>query len=261
LSVLAFDAPALPRLESSDDSIEAIEEPVDEAPHWPVILLASYASAVTLALFWLILTGRVRGRDVPAPATIPTDSRPDLAHRDDRSKALKVPEDRLTSMGQPLRVGSLEITPLGLKVGRVTLEHVSSGDEPRTRATRDGGKGVLRLRVRLRNLSKDATFAPLDATFVREPDRGLPDSYLETGRGEFIDAYPLAAQSEWSIVGQTFPQLGPGQSAETVVVSAPDAIERVADPMTWRLRFRVGPDRTEAIGLRFARHEIEREGN
>jgi hypothetical protein len=158
-------------------------------------------------------------------------------------------------------VGSLEITALGLKEGRVILEQVPSSVRRKKRSIRDGGKGALRLRVRLRNLSEDATFAPLDATFVREPDRGLPDSYLETGRGDFIDSYPLAAQSEWSIVGQTFPQLGPGESAETVVVSAPDAMEQVADPMTWRLRVRVGPDRAEVIGLRFARHEIGREGN
>jgi hypothetical protein len=255
LSVLTFDPPPA-RLESSDDAMEALGELEPGGARWPLILLGSYASALTLALLWLILTGRVRGREPAAPATLPTDSRPDLIQAPIRSERPPIAPDRLTTIGRPIRVGSLELTPLGVRVGRVTLVHAIAG----RRQTRPGGSNALSLRLRLRNLSVKDPLIPLEREDVREPDRGLPASFLETAEVGTIDVFPLAAQSEWSIEGQSFPRLEPGEQAETVIVSEPDALGRVADPLTWRMRVHTGPDREDVIGVRFGVDEIRRGG-
>ena len=60
--------------------------------------------------------------------------------------------------------------------------------------------------------------------------------------------FPLAVESEWSIVGQEFRELKPGESYETVVVSAPDALDHVAPEMTWRLRLRTDINQTDDPG-------------
>ena len=104
------------------------------------VLLASYASAITLALIWLFATGRARLAP-EAPPTIAADSRPDLGA--DGSKALPPPEpiadDHLTTLGQTLRVGSLEITPLDLQARqRIRLVH-SGGDGRRETKEADAG--------------------------------------------------------------------------------------------------------------------------
>lgn len=235
------------------------EDPPAGVARWAVVVLASYASAVTLACLWLALGGRGRWRDDLVPETIPADSRPDLGRRADRSQGVQpatpIPADRLTRLGQPIRTGTLEFTPLGVAVGGVTLENYPIGGRRRVRA---GGDDALWLRARFRNLSPDLIFAPLDEAFVREPDRGLPDSFIEAGNQERIYMYPLAVESEWSIVGQAFPLLRPGEVAETVVVSATGAIDRAAGEMTWRLRLRTGQDRTEEVGVRFDAGQIER---
>jgi len=228
---------------------------------WPMILLASYASAMTIACSLLVLNGRTRGW-VEVRDTLPTDSRPDLEqHPEGAPKVLPVApvaEDHLTSIGQTLRLGSLEFTPVSIEVGRVALEHLPAS----SRAARsDGGSDALLLSVRFHNLSQEAVFAPLEAAFVREPDRGLPDSFIECGNGERIEIYRLAMQSEWAIVGQSFPELKPGETAETLVVSTTDALAHAANPMTWRLRLRTGPERVEVVGVRFGVHEIVREGD
>ena len=167
--------------------------------------------------------------------------------------------NHLASLGQPLRVGSLEVTPLSLQSHRVQLQH-SLLDRGR-RKSRDGGSGALVLRLRLRNMSNDAIFAPLDEAFIRERDHGLPESFIEVGQTGRIYIFPLAVHSEWSILGQTFPVLKPGETAETIVLSSAGALDQIADPMIWRLRLRTAVDQTEVIGVRFQKDEIDRDGD
>jgi hypothetical protein len=67
-------------------------------------------------------------------------------------------------------------------------------------------------------------------------------------------------ESEWTIAGQTFPELKPGESVETFIVSAPDAKARVSDAMTWRLKLRCGIEQTEVVGVRFGVNDIKPRG-
>lgn len=216
-----------------------------------MVLLSSYASAVTLALVWLLWQGD--GRTRTAAPTIPTNSRVAIEASNGAAfvAALPmIPPVRSTTIGRPLRVGDLEITPLAIWSGPVNLNS-ATGDR-----RRDGGDDALLVRLRLRNLSESEPFAPLEPGFVREPDQGAPESLIVAGDHPILP-YRLAIQSEWRIQGQSFAVLGPGEERETIIVSETDARDKAAPSMTWRLRLRTAPHQTDIIGIGFARDEIE----
>ncbi len=220
-------------------------------PNWPMVLLGSYASAVTLALIWWVVIPRFR-----APRVEPDDPRPAVktasagsTTRGDRSRqdapAGVIPPDRVAALGRTIRVGSLEVTPLAVERGSVRLRRAGLAGKVEER---DGGPGALKLRLRLRNVSKDLTFAPLDESFLRDREDGPSDGFVEIDGGERVYLYPLAANSEWSIDGQEFPDLRPGEAREVRVVTAA-GFPAAGPAMTWRLRLRTGLDATDVVGV------------
>ena len=66
------------------------EDGPEHRPSWPVVLLGSYASALTLACGWL-LWERPREHDLPAPGSPAVDDRPDPGLRADRSRRVAGP--------------------------------------------------------------------------------------------------------------------------------------------------------------------------
>lgn len=243
--------PARGKAAGSEDDVEI--EYVN-GPNWPMVLLASYASAVTLALIWWVVLPRLRGKgegdtfSTPTPAAVGT-------RRADRSRkvepAAPIPADRMTTLGRPLRIGSLEITPMEVARTDVKLRRSAlSGKEER----KDGGAGAMALRLRLRNTSGDVVFTPLREESVRDGDNDLSESFVELDSGERIYLYPLPVDSEWSIVGQSFPELKPGEAKEARVVTEAD-FPSTASGMTWRLQLRTGLKETATIGVRMPDEE------
>ena len=242
------DRPAAGRGKDAEPEDDVEIEYVN-GPNWPMVLLASYASAVTLALIWWVVLPRLRGKGEGEAFSAPTPAAVG-ARRPDRSRkvepAAPIPADRTTILGRPLRIGSLEVTPIEVARTDVKLRRTAlSGKEER----KDGGAGAMALRLRLRNTSGDVVFAPLDPSFVRDRDDGLSDSFVELDGGERVYLYPLPVDSEWSIVGQTFPELKPGETKEARVVTAAD-FPSTAAGMTWRLQLRTGLKETTTIGVR-----------
>ncbi len=223
-----------------------------------MMLLASYASAVTLGLLWVLWTGRKlpesAGIDEINPAA---DARPDPGSRADHSRRIAppspIPAKHIATLGKTIRLGQIEVTPLAVSAGPVVLERNFAGKETKT-----GGENALVLRLRVRNVSKDLVLAPLDEAFLRDRPRAAPDSFIETSAGETtIAQFPLALESEWSIVGQEFRDLKPGDGFESIVVSAPDALARKSPEMTWRIRLRTDLNHTDVLGVRFGENEIK----
>jgi hypothetical protein len=231
---------------------------------WPVLLLASVNSALLIFLGWHFYKEHRTPREAAEPNSAPivaeagVEESPDPGRRAGQSGRYVPPPpiaaDHLTTLGKALRVGSLEITPTGLTSGPVTLQREVLSSE-----RRKAGSGALKLRLRLRNISDDLIFFPLDEVFLRERERGGFDSFIDAGQETSIDMYPLALASEWSIVGQEFRKLKPGEAYETLVVSAPDAVKRKSPEMTWRIRIRTGIEQTDVIGVRFRDSEIRPE--
>ena len=220
------------------------------------VLLASYASAVTLGLLWVLWTGR-RIRDSVEPESIPAiDARPDPGLRADQAHRLIPPPpidaDHLTTLGQPVKIGLIEATPLGVSFGSVDLERGFTTER------KSGGKKALKLRIRLKNTSTDIVLAPLDKAFLRPRPRADPESYIETSEGgPVISLFPLAIESELSIVGQEFRELEPGESFETLIVSTPDADKNLTSEMTWRIRLRTDIKHTDDLGVRFHKEDVQ----
>lgn len=209
------------------------------------ILLASYASAVTIALIWSLTSGRAADRA----------GRPDSAPRVPRPRSsfpvAEIPPERIVGLGEPLVVGSLGVTAERIEIRPVQL--ISRLDSE----GRGSGGRAYRLTIRVRNLHDSETFAPLDPRFVREPDQGEPASFIEAGEWT-IPLYPLARSSEWKIRGEQFPALEPGEEAVLSVFSAPEAVSEAPGAMTWRVRLRTDPgeDEVETIGFRVDKQDL-----
>jgi dethiobiotin synthetase len=242
-------APAPPRKTEGEDEDEVVIEYVS-GPSWPIVLLASYASAATLALLWWVILPRIFGKGEvehfkpDAPPTVAGTRRGD--HSKQVEAAATIPDDRITTLGKPLKVGSLEITPLNVNRTDVTLVRKSLAGKDETRR---GGGGAQALRLRLKNTSNNTVFAPLDESFLRDRDDGRSESFVELDNGERVYLYPLPIQSEWSIVGQTFPDLRPGEVKESRVISATE-FPASSPGSTWRIKVRTGVDKTETIGVK-----------
>jgi len=226
-------------------------EPEGRRKSWTTVLLASYASAATLGLVWLVMKDRAKDKKEVVqsrPAAVVTQS----PRQAGLSRKVEPPEPILgeyfAKMDQTLLVGDLEIKPVEVKRQDITLLR----SVPFAKADRkNGGRGALVLWLKLRNVSKEAVFAPLDQAYLREGGKEIVDTFIETENNERIYPYPLAIESEWSIEFQDFRVLRPGESRKVAIVSAPDAPPNSSGPFTWRVRLRTGINRSDVIGVRW----------
>ena len=76
------------------------------------------------------------------------------------------------------------------------------------------------------------------------------------GGGRLIETYPLAVASERSITGQSFDSLEPGESIETIFVSDRLTEAKLPVSLTWRIKLRVAPVRSEIVGVEFRSDEV-----
>ncbi len=233
----------------------------EAAVPWGHILSLSYSSVLTLALIWLLATGRLARPPATAPQPASVSEKPAAesplrpldAQEDGSPAAPPLPPENLTTIGKSVQLGDLEVTPLGIEAGPVELVRTI---DPADKSRRENG--CLILRLRLTNRSKGSTFAPADLNSVRDRELRYFDPYIAISSGPAIRLFPLALASEWSIRGQEFPSVGPGETAETFIASEPGAVDRLADEMTWRVRLRTGVYRTDMLGVRFTRGQVAR---
>ena len=225
---------------------------------WSHVLLSSYSSAITLAMVWMLWSGRwsksalpSTGSSIEAPSEFSSrvvNAAPDIPPP-------PIPAENLATIGKTIRVGELEITPLSVIAAPVELRRSIDPD------TRRREEPALILRLKLTNVSKDRAFVPLEQSLVRERGVRPFDPYVETSQGKIIQLFPLAIDSEWAIVGQEFATLQPGEAEETVVVAESGSAENLGEELTWRVRLRIGVYRTDMIGVRFSKDEVGHPGS
>ena len=163
-----------------------------------------------------------------------------------------LPAENVANLRNTIRLGGVEFTPLEVVVTRLDL--VRSIDPAAWRREKSAS---LVLRLKLKNVTNNDQFAPLEPRFVREQPATPDRSTIATSQGQGINLFPLAVDSEWSIVGQDFTVLEPGESMETLVASEPGVADRLTDLMTWRVRIRTGLFRTDVLGVRFSKNDVE----
>jgi hypothetical protein len=225
---------------------------------WFQVFLLSYASAVTLALTWMVLTGRSfhpTDRSLTSSATA-SDAGPAKASasRVDGKTLPPIPDENMVALGSAVRIEDLQVRPLSVALARVEL--VGALDASKYNAEESES---LVLRIQLTNLSKRQRFAPLELAYVRDQSSPLDRCLITTPGSATIGTYPLAVDSEWSIIGQEPRVLDRGETMETIIASEPKVSALVASDMIWRIRLRIGPFRSDVVGVRFKDTDVERE--
>ncbi len=203
---------------------------------WYLIPLASYSILSTFLL--VVLWERLRSAEVHPLAAFLPDAEGDAPGVVLKPKALSeagkrklnnqpLPEPLRLRLGETRTVGALEITPL-----RVTRERVGVGPVSSPPQLLRGPSLVLHLR--LKNVSEDQSFQPLDRFFDRRWEEGRsagppPLTLLEAGPGWRFYGGP----AEWH------PRPGPGRDSDALpefnyLMNGPepavDPVDRPLDP-------------------------------
>lgn len=215
------------------------------------LLVASYASAMTIAAVWLLMR-------VLNPTANNLESLPDLEPKRDRSGQIGlnlVPEDAPMPLGHELklgdeqRFGNLKVTVLRVTRGPVEFTHY----DPASTATKDPVSGVLKLWLRFENLSEDQSIAPLRSlVFKRDStdiDRERANNFVcrvseKKKDGQRLLVYDHVLSGEWDIRDMKVDEeIPPGGSLETFIPTTPDGVDALFgadEPLVWRVHFRKG---------------------
>jgi hypothetical protein len=191
-----------------------------------------------------------------------------------------LPDHLKVRLGQTIKLGELEVTPLGLRQEAITMK-----ERGKTQPYEPRGKALM-LDLRLRNVSNDLPFHPLDRYFTRyyragrkrdstrSPYSEVPYTYLEIGQKKYYGGPAGFYDTDLGTSGhylneyvenQEFTRLKPGEELETFICTDPedDDLQRALDahkgPLMWRVQVRRGSivyaDRripvTAVIGVEF----------
>jgi hypothetical protein len=259
-------APREQRDETAEQPVETDRRPRGSAAasgkqNWVLALLVPYALFMTvMAIFYYVKYSR-------AVQDHPLEQIPDLmgefqkdVKKDGKPvvRAIKLPPadqplpDKLvTSLGRPITVGSIEVTPLSVEYRPWAA---FTKDKTRAEVKKVPVKTTLVMHVRLRNVSPDLTFYPTDPYFDRNPKHpnDKPYTLVDVGGkmffGGVIEFVTVAGTTErtW-LQGQENDNkpLGPGESRETVFVTRPrdgvfDAVQQSKGQAVWRIQVRRG---------------------
>jgi hypothetical protein len=190
-----------------------------------------------------------------------------------------LPDKLVTSLGRPITVGAIEVTPISIEYRTWTGFTKRKG--------RDGvekkpiGKTLV-LHVRLRNTSTNLTFYPIDPYFDRRPKHpnDKPYTLVDTGGKKFFGGAiefvteSGSAERDWLDGQEEQPRpLGPGESRETVFVTNPregvfDAIQKSKGQAVWRIQVRRGLvpyqgteiPASAVVGVAFTAADVKRVG-
>lgn len=256
---VVVDAP-LPEPEREAVSAEKREAaPASVAPAFPAgdfvprkqfLMVASYASAVTLILIYVLFLRPVRTHQLESLPDLkpPVDSSGEIGMKVAPPDADVAP-GHVLRLGESRRFGNVRVTPLRVTRASLAFRHFDQS----SKSKREPSAPVLKLWLKLENASSDQTFAPLDRLVVYK--RGFADSGVivktnaflgsETERrkgreGQLHYLYPLPEESEWLIVGQVIDDdLAPGATLETFLPSE-ENVDLTGDDLVWRFQFRKG---------------------
>jgi len=202
-----------------------------------VVMLIGYATAVTAALVWLYLT---RGRRHPL------ESLPDI---NPQAQGYLIPEDapmppgHTLGLGDTQRFGSLEVTPLKVTRGPA-VQRMFGSDETLTTGP------VLKLWLKIRNVSEDQTFKPFGRKLMmlrgRTEKRSAasanifvcrPDEKRKDGRLVYV--FPLPDYQTF-VEQHLEHKLAPGEEYMTFIASEEIEPDTLEGDLLWRVHMRKG---------------------
>jgi hypothetical protein len=265
-----------------------------------MIPLISYAVLATVAIIWLLILMEQYKQPHPLLRYLPdlegdfkgaTRNKSSRLEVDLPAATTKLPPDQVTTLGQPIRIGDLQVTPRKVELRRIWIN--TPGFNPT-----EGDVDSLVLHLQLENTSADVVFRPMDPYFVRQWKMGgkaqtqmRPYTHLEIGDKERVYGGPI----HWTPVpagkpppnretvflrdgDREIPQnigavLNPGEKVDTFICTDyKDNVSRALTgnpgPFLWRVQLRQGlvtvGDRdipaTAVIGVEFTDKEIQKPG-
>lgn len=237
-----------------------------------LIIVGSYASAVTIFLVYQLVFGRSSALESLPDLKPPVGKNGEFSWRYNPPKNSVAP-GHVMALGESRRFGNVKVTPLKVTRGVVNFEHFT-GQSGFDRVPSDK---LLKLWVKFENVSGDQTFAPLDAylLFTRD-EKNLGESVRansfvavdadrKLGNSLFYHYDKMSVTSEFRMVGQNLDkELAPGESLETFVPSE-EAASKLDGELVWRFQFRKGYNRrshrgvTTLIDVRFTGKDIKDE--
>ncbi|MFG0332396.1 MAG: hypothetical protein ACF8TS_03445 [Maioricimonas sp. JB049] len=237
-------------------------------PKYGNVILASYASAITLVAIylWLKLASTVAHphhlESLPDVKPIPD------GQFSEYDAAASMPAGHTLKLGESQRFGNIEVAALRVTQDPIRFTHFS-GDATRKRSA---SEPVFKLWLRFTNVSEDQIVIPLDAELllgraVNTNGKMLANNFVirasDKSAGEprvFLFDHPMT--SEWDLAQQQLGRaLEPGESFETYIPSASDGLDQLDGDLLWRVHFRKGHSPrgygvTTLIEVAFSRSDV-----
>lgn len=291
----SFPAPSPdPQAPPEESDISPRTEPMATPPieiksgrqNWALAILVPYAALMTI----MAITYYVKYAN--AIQESPLEQIPDLlgdfqqkqTKTGAQSRKLPPPDQDLpakltTTLGQPLRIGAIEVTPLSVEY-RPWSGYVKQKN--RTEPTEKPIAPTLVLHLRLKNVSQNLSFYPTDPYFDRNPKypNDKPYTLVDVGGRKFYGGLieyvtePGNTERSW-LKGQEKDNrpLGPGESRETVTIARPRdgvlaAVEQTKGPIVWRVHVRRGTvpyqgaeiPVSAVVGVKFTAADVKKVG-
>jgi hypothetical protein len=258
------------------------------APTWALAILGPYAVFMTVMATYFYFKYQ------SARSEYPLELIPDLLGEYKQKETKGAPQTRniplppadqtlpaklTTTLGKPIRVGAIEVTPLSIEYRSWTaFTKGKNRPEPRKVNIKD----TLVLHVRLKNVSPDLTFYPTDPYFDRNPKTAndKPYTLVDVGGKKYFGGI-IEYVTELNNTERTWLQgqeaddkpLAPGESRDTVFVTRPrdgifDAVKKSNGPAVWRVQVRRGLvpfEGTEVpvsavVGVSFTAADVKKSG-
>lgn len=226
-------------------------KPKGSVPKKVFLVVASYASAMTIAAVWLLMK-------VLNPTANTLENLPDLEPKRDSAGQIGlrlVPEEAPMPLGHELnlgdeqRFGNLKVTALRVTRGPLQFSHY----DPEVTATRDPIPGVLKLWLKFENMSEDQSIAPLRSLVFRRDSTDIDNERANNfvcrlsekkKDGEMLLVYDHVIAGDWDIRNMKVDEeIPPGGSLETFIPTTPDGVDALFggdEPLVWRVHFRKG---------------------
>ena len=245
----AIDEPSPSKSATGELTQETIRPGVSR--QW-FLILASYASAMTIVCLWLLLrmmSGVHQLENLNDPAEAPARGKKKVVRV--YPVDLQLPRGHELQIGDRRQYGHIVVEPLRVSRGR--LDFVRFDGEQGM--LKESTAPVLKLWLRFENVSDEQTIAPLDSILLYSNRIRTKQNYEEfhannfvVGRdannkpvGKLLHVYDMNTNDVWDLKDQQLDKkLKPGESCVIYVPTSEKDIDKMNGGLVWRLHFRKG---------------------
>ncbi len=216
------------------------------------VIVASYASAVTLAFLWMFFTSRTHQLESLPDVRTLSDGELQFAGFD-----AQLPPKHTLALKESRRFGDVRVTPLRVTREPILFEHYADKSQLPPQPTAP----VLKLWLQFENMSERVSFPPYDMQLMclrgfDKSDQVKANTFLarqDTPRSfdNIALNFDHPRDSEWNLQQQQVGPLAPGSRAVTFVASCEEVDALTADTtdVLWRVQIRKGINEKSRRGV------------